>query len=122
MIVRGNCITFSSTDEYFGIERDGSKPCTEQVVTNEDSEEFIQWSHADDKKITIVSTKTGEWFDREIAKIVRIGELAGQQIYCITWKHPTEDELDTSIMLDKIDKMIEQLRDMRKLIVEYQER
>ena len=90
------CIEFKSVSYFFKIEKNGIKPNTVRWVSANEYAllKDIQETHylfreetTPHARIKIIDVKTGESFERDIISMEWIGEVGGQHLCVISWRH-----------------------------------
>lgn len=87
MRIEDDTLVFRSDIRFFGAERDGFKPNTARLLSYDELADFRQWQGVTHPQKIRIEKKSGSAFTREIVHICEAGELLGQYLVIISWRH-----------------------------------
>lgn len=87
MKIENKTLICKSAPEYFDLEKTSKKANTVRIEKIEEVQEIRSLFYGNAlTTIRIVHTDTGEYFEREISDIARIGGAVGYSMIVISWK------------------------------------
>lgn len=83
MKIEGDFVEFKSDKKFFEKEKDGRKPNTVRILSEDEYRSLIEQKP---KKIRVANTAiASEYFERDITDISVVGHIAGKNIAVISW-------------------------------------
>ncbi len=96
--VDGNQLRCKSTPMNWDKERLGTKPYTLRKIPQDEWPDFVEWDNIDDKKILLMRSTDWDWFIRDVTDVTIFGEVLGDHLVGIGWKHPGWKEVSPNEM------------------------